>query len=106
LAGQAIWLFEELTMNRLLITGATLAASLGVAGLAHAQTHIAAPIPPATDFHGADLVIDGSPDPALRYLGDGILVYDLRGDKMVNCRAAGAAVAGSIGAPTPFHPCR
>ncbi|HZK90550.1 MAG TPA: hypothetical protein VFC56_10425 [Stellaceae bacterium] len=93
-------------MNRSLIVGAAFAASLGLSGFAQAQTRIVTPVPPATDFHGADLMIDGNADPALRYLGNGILVYDLRGNKMVNCAAAGLPAAGSVGSPTPFHPCR
>ncbi|MBV9552452.1 MAG: hypothetical protein JO032_06635 [Alphaproteobacteria bacterium] len=98
-------------MTRSVIAGAALAMVVGPGGLAQAQTAapvppLATPVPPAVvDPHGPDLIIGGNEDPALHYVGDGILVYDLRGGKMINCQTAGAPAAGSIGQKLS-HPCR
>jgi hypothetical protein len=85
-------------MNRSLIAGIAVAAGLGLAGFA---------LPPATaDTRVPNLTISGNPDPALHDLGDGILVYDLRSSKMINCQSAGYPAAGSVGRTAPTHPCR
>jgi hypothetical protein len=96
-------------MNHLLIAGIAVAAGLGLAGFAQAQapSQMSTPVPPATaDTHVPNLTISGNPDPALHDLGDGILVYDLRSSKMINCQSAGYPAAGSVGRTAPAHPCR
>jgi hypothetical protein len=91
-------------MKRALLAGVAIAAALGAGGLAQAQTLF--PAPPAVDTHGPDLTIKNQRDPALHYIGHGMLIYDLSGNKMVNCTSAGVPAAGSVGAAAPFHPCR
>jgi hypothetical protein len=94
-------------MGRLFIVAVGFAASLGVAGFAHAQSRNGYPVPPATaSTPGPYPIISGDPDPALHDLGSDTLIYDLRGGKMVNCGAAGIPAAGSVGSPAPSHPCR
>jgi hypothetical protein len=99
-------------MKRMLVAGVALAAGLGFAGLAVAQTPPTQaqlrPAPPVGGpLMGIEPMVGSDSDATLSYRdGPGVVEYRL-GAKMINCGTAGAPSGGSTGrVPSPGHPCR
>jgi hypothetical protein len=96
-------------MRCTLIAGATLAATVGLAGMAAAETAAQVDTHAAPTVNGPLIGIEpmADSDATLTYRdGPGVVVIDL-GGKMIDCESAGAPSGGSTGTvPSPYHPCR